>query len=67
MIYTLEQPKSILKNSYHAILFKLEEISKTIQGLAQKFKDFSRKNCWSSVVWYLGLRDTQVIGFHSFP
>ena len=43
MIYTLGQPKSMLKNSYHAILFKLEEISKTIQGLAQQFKDFSRK------------------------
>ena len=32
------------KNSFHATTFKVEENSRTIQGLAQKFKDLSRKN-----------------------
>ena len=31
------------KNSFQATTFKVEENSRTIQGLAQKFKDFSRK------------------------
>ena len=30
------------KNSFQATTFKVEENSRTFQGLAQKFKDFSR-------------------------
>jgi len=33
-----------LKNTFQATTFKVEEYSTTFQGLAQKFKDFSRKN-----------------------
>ena len=36
-------PKSI-KNTFQATKFKAEENLSTFQGLAQKFKDFSRKN-----------------------
>ena len=32
------------KNTFQATTFKVEENSRTFQGLAQKFKDFSRKN-----------------------
>ena len=32
------------KNSFQATTFKVEENSRTFQGLAQTFKDFSRKN-----------------------
>ena len=32
------------KDSFQATTFKVEENSTTFQGLAQKFKDFSRKN-----------------------
>ena len=32
------------KNTFQATTFKFEENSRTIQGLTQKFKDFSRKN-----------------------
>ena len=45
MIYILlGQPKSIKKNSFQATTFKVEENSRTFQGLAEKFKDFSTKN-----------------------
>ena len=46
MIYILlGQPrKRHQKNSFQATTFKVEENSRTFQGLAQKFKDFSRKN-----------------------
>ena len=33
-----------LKNTSQATTFKVEDNSRTFQGLAQKFKDFSRKN-----------------------
>ena len=42
-IFCLRQPKSN-KNTFQATTFKVEENSRTFQGLAQKFKDFSRKN-----------------------
>ena len=32
------------KNFFQATAFKVEENSRTFQGLTQKFKDFSRKN-----------------------
>ena len=32
------------KNTFHATKFTVEENSRTLQGLAKKFKDFSRKN-----------------------
>ena len=32
------------KTIFHATKFKVEENSRTFQGLAQKFKDFLRKN-----------------------
>ena len=45
MIYIVfDNPKSILKNAFQATTFKVEENSRNFQGLAQKFKDFSRKN-----------------------
>ena len=43
-IFCLGQPKSIKKKSLQATTFKVEENSRTFQGLTQKFKDFSRKN-----------------------
>ena len=33
-----------LQNTFQTTKFKVEENSRTFQGLAQKFKDFSRKN-----------------------
>ena len=39
----LDNQKAI-KNTFQAPTFKGEEKSRTFQGLAQKFKDFSRKN-----------------------
>ena len=33
-----------LKNTFQATTFKVEENSRTFQGLAQNFIDFSRKN-----------------------
>ena len=42
MIYILLQPKSIRKFFPGHYTFKVEENSRTFQGLAQKFKDFSR-------------------------
>ena len=39
----LDNQKAI-KNTLQAPTFKGEEKSRTFQGLAQKFKDFSRKN-----------------------
>ena len=32
------------ENTFQATTFQVEENSTTFQGLAQKFKDFSRKN-----------------------
>ena len=40
----LGQPKNNKKNTFQANTFKVEEISRTIQGLAQKLKDSSWKN-----------------------
>ena len=36
--------KKASTNSFQATTFKVEENSNSFQGLAQKFKDFSRKN-----------------------
>ena len=45
MIYILSwTTKKHLKNTFQATSFKVEENSRTFEGLAQKFKDFSRKN-----------------------
>ena len=33
-----------INNSFRATTFKVKENSRILQGLAQKFKDFSRKN-----------------------
>ena len=45
MIYILSwTTKKEQKNSFQTTTFKVEENSRTFQGLAQKFKDFSRKN-----------------------
>ena len=40
-MFCLAQPKSI-KNTFQAITLNVEQNSRTFQGLAQKFKDFSR-------------------------
>ena len=37
-----DNPKS-MKTTFQATTFKVEENSRTFQGLAQKFKDFSGK------------------------
>ena len=39
--WTIKKQK---KNTFHAAKFTVEENSRTFQGLAKKFKDFSRKN-----------------------
>ena len=39
----LDNQKAI-KKTFQAPTFKVEENSRTFQGLAGKFKDFSRKN-----------------------
>jgi len=45
MIYILSSTtRKALKNTFQATMFKVEENSRTLQRLAQKFKDFSRKN-----------------------
>ena len=45
MIYILSSTtRKALKNTFQATTFKVEENSRTFQGLAQTFKDFSRKN-----------------------
>ena len=44
MIYIVSNNQKALKISFQAITFKVEENSRTFQGLAQKLKDFSRKN-----------------------
>ena len=41
MIYILS---CILKNTFEAMTFKVEENARTFQGLALNFKDSSRKN-----------------------
>ena len=43
-LYTVLNNQKALKNSFQATSFQVEEISTTFQGLAKKFKDFSRKN-----------------------
>ena len=40
-IFSLGKPKTI-KNTFQAATLKAEENSRTFQGLAKKFKDFSR-------------------------
>ena len=45
MIYILEtvlDKQKASKNSFPVTTFKVEQNSRTFQGLAQKFKDFSR-------------------------
>ena len=43
MIYILPwKTKKCQKNTFQVTTFKVEENSRTFQGLAQKFKDFSR-------------------------
>ena len=47
MIYILSSVldnQKASKNSFQATTFKVEENSRTFQGLAQNFKDFPRKN-----------------------
>ena len=44
MIYILSYTNKASKNTFQATTFKFDENSRTFQGLAQKFKDFSRKN-----------------------
>ena len=42
--YTVLNKQKALKNTFQATTFKVEENSRTFQGLAQKFSDFSSKN-----------------------
>ena len=42
--YSVLDNQKSSKNTFHATKFKVEENSRTFQGLAQKFKDSSRKN-----------------------
>ena len=42
--YSVLDNQKSSKNTSHATKFKVEENSRTFQGLAKKFKDFSRKN-----------------------
>ena len=43
MIYILSSTtQKALKNTFQATTFKVQENSRTFQGLAQTFKDFSR-------------------------
>ena len=44
LIFCLTHKQKASKNSFQATKFKVEENSRTFQGLAKKFKDFSRKN-----------------------
>ena len=44
MIHIVLDNKKTTKNTFHVTKFKVEENSRTFQGLAKKFKDFSRKN-----------------------
>ena len=44
MIYIVLDNQKVSKNSFQATTFKVEENSRTIQGLAQKSKDFLRNN-----------------------
>ena len=43
-LYSVLDNQKASKNSFQATTFKVEENSSSFQGLAQKFKDFSRKN-----------------------
>ena len=43
-LYSALDKQKASKNTFQATTFKFEENSRTFQGLAQKFKDFSRKN-----------------------
>ena len=51
MIYILLDNQKASKNSFQATTFKVEQNSRTLQGLAQKFKDFSRKNGIQELFW----------------
>ena len=42
--YSVLDDQKASENSFQATTFKVEENSRTFQGLAQKFKDLSRKN-----------------------
>ena len=44
MTYIVLDNQKTLKNTFQATTFNVEENSSPFQGLAQKFKDFSRKN-----------------------
>ena len=44
MIYIVLDNQKASKNSFQATTFKVEENSRTFEELAQKSKDFSRKN-----------------------
>ena len=44
MIYILSWTTKKQKKSFQVTTFKFEENSRNFQGLAQKFKDVSRKN-----------------------
>ena len=43
-LYSVLDNQKASKNSFQATTFKVEENSSSFKGLAQKFKDFSRKN-----------------------
>ena len=42
IVYSLLENQKPLKNTFQATTLKAEENSRTFQGLAKKFKDFSR-------------------------
>ena len=44
MIYIVLNNQKASKNTFQATTFKVEENSRTFQGLAQTFKAFSSKN-----------------------
>ena len=44
MIFIVSDNQKASKNPFHATTFKVEENSRTFQGLSEEFKDFSRKN-----------------------
>ena len=44
MTYIVLDNQKALKNTFQATTFNVDKNSSTFQGLAQKFKDFLRKN-----------------------
>ena len=44
LFYIVLDNHKALRNTFPAITFKVEENSRTFQGLAMKFKNFSRKS-----------------------